>query len=271
MKSVIDPCGADVRFDANDCQTDGALLSAAIMTEQPSFMSRIAGWFRWNRSDDSLPLEKETFALEVKTPARRGWFFQRDSRRDAAMESLQRGFDDLTRLITSIRDNMDQQTRRQDELLSFVSQLPELLETLPESLRTQGETLRAIVTQLQQQMEHQARLGQVLGQLADADADHHQRIGAMDQRLEAMTMQSQTISATLRQVGASLDSAGRASEATAETIRQIQEKISTRDEQLESVLRTQNTRFTTMIAAAIAIAIAALGCTAWVGWMLMNK
>src|SRR5688500_16240664 len=83
MKSVIDPCGADVRFDANDCQTDGALLSAAIMTEQPSFMSRIAGWFRWNRSDDSLPLEKETFALEVKPPARRGWFFQRDSRRDA--------------------------------------------------------------------------------------------------------------------------------------------------------------------------------------------
>src|SRR5437667_211048 len=67
-------------------------------------------------------------ALDTRTTFLRPW-----AKRDAAIHQLQEGFVTLTDLMGAIRDNLEKQNSRQDELLGALSQLPQVLQTLPEN------------------------------------------------------------------------------------------------------------------------------------------
>jgi chromosome segregation ATPase len=261
-----------------------------------TFFGRIGNFFRRGLPDGqlarhavaALPDPGSTEAEEALDPSAepRTTFLRPWVKRDQAIDQLQNGIATLSDLMGTIRQTLEKNSDRQDELLNYLSQLPEALVALPESNRVQSEALKAIQTGIEQQnralgalpegnrvqgealkaiqigIEQQnAQQNKLANVLERMDRDSNESTRTLDvvrERVDGITMHEEAIGQSLQSVGAALRSVSATSEASAHVLENLQANICSRDNQLERVIRRQNTRFTTMLAVAIVMSMAAL-------------
>jgi len=237
-----------------------------------SVFSRIGEWFRGgaNGHDEALPLQPETQSQIVT----RASFFRPWARRDHAIQNLQSGFGTLTDLMAAIKANLDRQDQRNEELLAALQQLPRILESVPEANKLQIETLRAIHQQMEHQNGQQTKLAEILDRICDADVQQTSTLDALRDRVQTLTEHDQSIASNLSSVGSAMTSLSQNTQASTEVLSQMRENITDRDRELERILHRQGNRFTTMLAVAIFLSIAALAAVAtmaYLGYEMINK
>lgn len=268
----VDPLRADVRFGPQDCQTAPSNGIESRMSNQTSLFSRIGRFFRRDGNVDVLPLEKEADRNEMVpvTPPRLS-IFRPWAKRDASMNAVREAVSTLSELMTSIRDNLDKQGRRQDEMMGYLAHLPELMQALPEAQRMQAEAMRVIGQQLQQQTAQQNRLGEILEKVGASHSDQSEILENLNGRVETLGQQNQAISDNLRQVGTAMENVTRNSESGTQALRLMNETLGSREGEIQNTLRRQNTRLTVLMAVAIALSAAALIAAGVFGFMLLKK
>jgi len=244
------------------------------MNDQNTLLTRIGKWFRKDQAtngdgggESSLTRsDRETHQLlEPRTTFLRPW-----AKRDAAINQLQEGFNTLTDLMGAIRDNLDKQNRRQDELVNAMQQLPQVLGTIPESNRMQGETLQAIRVQIESQTGQQQQLASILGRISETTGEQRQMVDALRDRVEEIHKTDTTIADYLNNVGESMKDVSKNSQTSAQVLEQMRDNIDARDGQIERVLHRHSTRFTTMLAVAIFLSIAALVAVCVIGYLMLD-
>jgi hypothetical protein len=263
-----------------------------IAGEQQKFMSRFGNWFRKNQPpQDEPPVNGEdgngpmlsgdgdngdhhdrdqdkntetTGGLELET---RNTIFRPWARRDNAIENLQRGIGALSDLLVSLRDNMERQSQRQDELLGHLSTLPEALRAIPEASRVQSEALSAIQQSIERQNNQQSKLGDILDRLSTADIQQGRTLEALQQTVGSLNEHDQAISLNMQSLGVSLESMSTNSQSSAQVLEQLRDNTARRDGELERVIKRQNTRFTTMLTIAIVMSVAALSAVSTFGYL----
>lgn len=245
------------------------------MNEQSTtLLSRIGRWFRKDavngeqEGQQSLMGEapSSSTAIEPRTTFLRPW-----AKRDAAINRLEEGFTTLTDLMSTIRDNLEKQNQRQDELLGALKTMPQVLGSIPESNRMQTETLLAIRQQIEGQAGQQERLAEILHKIGDTTGQQRQAVEDLRGRVEEIHKQDVSIADYLNNVGSSLKDVSKNSESTSNVLLQMRDNIDTRDEKIERVLHRQGVRFTTMLAVAIVLSIAALVAVGVIGFLLLNR
>lgn len=263
-----------------------------IAGEQQKFMSRFGNWFRKNQpSNDEPPVNGDdgngpmlsgdgdngdhhdrdqdnqietTGGLELET---RNSLFRPWARRDNAIDNLQRGIGALSDLLVSLRDNMERQSQRQEELLGHLSSLPQVLRSIPEAGRVQSEALSAIHQSIERQNSQQSKLGDILDRLSAADTQQGRTLEALQQTVSSLNEHDQTISTNMQSLGMSLESVSNNSESSARVLEQLRDNTARRDGELERVIKRQNTRFTTMLTVAIVLSVAALSAVSTFGYL----
>jgi chromosome segregation ATPase len=238
------------------------------MTEQTTLLSRIGRWFKGtpengDSTHDASP--QQSTALETRTTFLRPW-----AKRDAAIQHLQEGFTTLTDLMGAIRDNLEKQNQRQDELMSALTTLPAVLESLPEANRMHGETLTAIRQQIESQSNQHERLGDILNKIGMTTGEQKQMVDALRSRVEDLHKTDTSIAEYLNNVGSSLKDVSQNSASTTQVLSQMRDNIDSRDGELQRVLQKQGSRFTTMLATAIFLSIAALVAVCVMGYLMLN-
>ena len=233
--------------------------------ESPGMMSRIGSWFRRALPPSGAPTN------DLIPGDQRPSVLRPFAKRDQAIANLQNGFDTLTDLMGSIKDNMADQGRRQDELLSYLSHLPKAIEGIPETNRLQVESLKAISARLEQQNNQQNLIGEILGKLADNDTQQRQVVEDVRTRVENVAEQNKNISENLSSVGSAMQTVSKNSQASAQVLEQVRDNIEKRDGQLERMMQKQATRFTAMLCVAIFLSIAALAAVVVLMMQVMNK
>lgn len=233
------------------------------MSEQQTLLTKLGNLFRRNSRNGDLPLHGDT-SIEPRSTFLRPW-----AKRDVAVQNLQDSFDTLTGLMSTIRQSLDSQGKRQDELLTYFAHLPEALRSIPESSRLHGEALHAIHQQLEQQNVNQDRLGEILEKIVANDGAQKQNIDEIRDRMDSIRETDQVISTNLNSLGSALQSVTRNSTAGAQVLENLRDRFETRDSQLEQILHRQGTRFTTMLSIAIFLSIAALTAVCIMGYMLL--
>jgi chromosome segregation ATPase len=239
------------------------------MSDQ-TFFGKIGTWFkRGSGHGGDLPLVDHPAEGNGHGGAitQRSTFLRPWARRDQAIANLTEGFNTLTGLMGSIRDNLERQNSRQEELLGLLSKLPESLEGIPEASRIQSETLKAIHTQLATQNGNATKLGEILDRISQASNENRRTLEALDERFENLSEHDAAISQNLSSVGAAMQDVSRNSATSAEVLHQVKENMSARDAELERILHRQGTRFTTMLAVAIFLSIAALVACSVIGYL----
>lgn len=240
------------------------------MGAEQGFMFRVGNWFkRGPRPSNGDLLDPDHNALATGEP--RGSILRPWAKRDQAIANLQNGFETLTDLMTAIKDNLNDQGRRQDELLKHLAHLPQAIQSIPESNRMQSEALKAIHARMEQQNEQQRMIAEILNKVSDTGSEQKKTVEEMRERVETMAEHDRNITDHLSSVGSAMQTVSRNSQASAQVLEQLRDNINRRDGQLERIMHKQATRFTTMLAVAIFLSIAALVAVGVIGYQLLNK
>jgi predicted nucleic acid-binding Zn-ribbon protein len=263
--------------------------------EQQKFMSRFGNWFRKNQlpqdeppvngedgngpmlsgdgdngdGEDHDPHENNTSnqttgGLDLET---RNTIFRPWAKRDNAIDNLQRGIGALSDLLVSLRDNMERQSQRQEELLGHLSMLPEALKAIPEAGRAQSEALGAIHQSIERQNSQQSKLGDILDRLSTADVQQSRTLEALQQTVGSLNEHDQAISTNMQSLGIALESMSNNSQSSARVFEQLRDNTARRDGELERVIKRQNTRFTTLLTVAIVLSVGALTAVSTFGYL----
>jgi chromosome segregation ATPase len=173
-------------------------------------------------------------------------------------------------VMSSIRQSMADQGRRQDEIASHLSALPRILEMIPENNRLQGETLKAIHDQLVHQAEQQETLNEILEKLSDSGGEQNDLLDGLRERMENLNQQDKAMADSLFAVKSAMESVGRSSTASAHVLEQLRDNLNARDGDLERTLHTHGVRFTVMSAVAVCLSALALAAVIVIGVILIH-
>ena len=275
------------------------------VSEQNTWLSRIGNWFRRSpgpgggvavrsrmRGDDAPVNNDDGNPADVFDPHHpghvggggnggnsllpnpiepRSTFLRPWARRpDPNLEQLRSAVGALGELMTGIRDNLENSAKRQDEMLQYLSHLPQALQQLPESARVQGEALKAIQLRMERQSTEQQHLAEILEKISTADQVNGRTLEGLQQRVDTLNQHDKAIAENLNEVGEAMQNLGRHSETSAIVLKQMREDTTTRNGELERILQRQGSRFTTMLAVAIFLSIAALAAVGVIGYLLLN-
>jgi archaellum component FlaC len=239
---------------------------------QQGLMSKLGSWFkRGPRPGNGELIDPDNGATTLPSGESRSSLLRPWAKRDAAISNLQQGFLTLTDLMVAIKDNLNDQGRRQDEMLRYLSHLPQALQSIPESHRLQEETLRAIHGRLEQQNEQHRLIADILGKVSETGSEQKKTTEEVRDRVETIAEHDRYISDNLSSVGAAMQTVSRNSKTSAEILEQLRDNINHRDGQLERVLSKQAARFTIMLSVAIFLSVAALVAVGVVGYQMLNR
>ena len=247
------------------------------MSEQPGFFSKLGQWLKGAPDANGSPPHAGENGLSDEIThvqpvnATRGSFLRPFAKRDAAINHLQEGFSALTGLMGAVRESLEKQSQRHDELMGVLSSLPEVLRSIPESGAAQTETLRAIAEQIKYQNTQQAKLGEILEKVAETGGDQREMLDGLRERIENLNEQDRHIADSLNGVGSAMQGVSRNSQTSAQVLEQMRDNINTREGELQRILAKQGTRYTIMLAIAIFLAIAALVAVCVMGWLMVKK
>ncbi len=167
--------------------------------QNSTLINRIGNWFK--KTNDELNGVRNQSTDTQLVDQNSTSFLRPWAKRDAAIQNLQDGFHTLTDLMSSVRDNLERSSLRQDELLNYLSHLPEALQSLPESNRIHNEALKAIHQQLTTQNGQQARLADILEKLNTKGLESGEVLDEVRERVEAMRQTDETIASNLSSFG----------------------------------------------------------------------
>jgi hypothetical protein len=251
------------------------------MTDQTTFISRIGGWFKRGQEAGENPQEgvaSDTASLriieplpapvvpiapapEVQDPAEpRSTFIRPWSKREATVEQLQTGVAALSDLLGSVRENMERHSKRQDEMMGYLSHLPE-------NTRVQGEALKAIQKQIERQTTQQTQVAQVLDRISRADDRQQRTLEALQDRVDWVNRNEHSLSQSLGNVGMLLQNMSKHSETSAQVLVHLRDGMAVRDQNVEKILHRQGVRFTTMLVIAIFLSMAAFVAVGIFGYL----
>lgn len=254
------------------------------MNEHSGFFTRLGQWLKGPPPTDGgeshRPIEPvtptENGGAHELTPiqaveASRGTFLRPWAKRDAAIGQLQEGFNALTTLMTAVRESLDKQNERQDEMMNILASLPDVLKSIPESSAAQTETLRAVAEQVTQQNAQHAKIGDILQKVADTGSDQREMLDALRERVENLNDQDRHIADSLTGVGTAMQSVSHSSQTSAQVLEQMRDNINSREGELQRILTRQSARYTTMLAIAIFLSIAALVAVCIMGYLVITR
>ena len=207
---------------------------------------------------------------------------RREYQREAALGSIRRGFEDLSDLMSDIRDGLEASVEKQGELLEHLKYLPVVAEQNARSAerleeqfqaqnRLQMETIKSIRDQSRGQFEQQETLNKVLGGMGRESRDQKRDVDELQGRLERMRQSDQAIADNLSTVGTAVRKVSEQSAAHGELALRMQQAFDERTRQLESNLQRQSRRQFWMFTAALLIAAVAIGAAAVIGFFYLQQ
>jgi hypothetical protein len=131
----------------------------------------------------------------------------------------------------------------------------------------------------------QARLASILEGLTCADAARGEAVSSLAQQVEALRRQELVIThglsrfgddvaqfgANLADFGVVVQTAAQTSQVGAQIIADIREDLGRRESTLEKAIHRNNTRFTSMLAVAITVSVAAMTSVVVIGYLMLSR
>lgn len=242
------------------------------MSEDDGMIGRMGRWFRRRfTSEEDLPL----LHGQTQTPTaitRRsifGWGKQQED-----LSSLQNGIASMSALMSSLRQYLDQQNSRHDELLTYLSQLSHALQAIPDTGRVQGETLRVLHQQIAVQNAQHKQLSEMLRQVTDNSGIQREIVEVLRDRVETLYKNDQEISETIQGMGDSVTVVSQQSQTNTMVLERLRDNLVNRDGALEQAIRRENrwTRVTLLIVGATSLGAMAISVGfAMYAWSALSR
>lgn len=164
----------------------------------------------------------------------------------------------LTDLLVSMRESIDRQNQRHEELLTYLSHLPKAMEMIPENSRLQAEALGALRQHLENQGTLARKMEGVLEKVGQASVDQRRILDTVRQRLDMLSETDQKVAEHFGNFASALTTSSDTTRIAGEVLNRLETNIRQRDEALTRIIEVHQRRHTVLLAAAVVLASAAL-------------
>lgn len=213
-------------------------------------------WFKRGRKNGAIV--SDDGGVMVEEMDHDGSLPTRRIAKETPVEKLQRGYEEMVALMTSVRNHLETQAERSERLLRVLDGLPEALKSLPEATRNQTRTLEAIQTNLSQQVQHNTKLAEALNGLSQSTKHHEHAMSAISQQLDAGHQRSEHILGSFNCLSGTLDRMTDANESSTILLRRMAEQESQAAEQVRQLFIRNQKQMTTMSIVSWSLALVAL-------------
>ena len=221
-------------------------------------------------------------------------FARRSYQREMAMQSIRRGFKDLSGLMADIRDGLHDSVDRQGELLDQLKYLPvvadqnrrsaerfeeqfkrnneqlarsndlagENLKVQSEALRQQADSVKALRDQILGQRDQNARLDTLLTGMGRESRDQKKDLDDLQGRMDRMRQSDQAIADNLGSVAGAIRRVSDQGAAQGELVARLQTAMDERTRRLEAEVERRGKGQGWLILLTLLLSFAALGAVA---------
>ncbi len=200
------------------------------------------------------------WALKGKDPVTVGVARREDheSPPEVTLQQLKQGYGEVVETMKSVRNHLEHQADRSEQMLQLLGDLPEALRSMPDQARVQTGVLQAIENHLANQDHTTRQLTEAITGLATASAHQQRSLAALDTHLaqghESLTQLNQGVAALTTTLGGVQES----NAATRAAMNAVVEQTRINDERMREMFQRSQKMNTMMVILCLALAIGAL-------------
>lgn len=228
--------------------------------EPSSWWSRAGTWIRnvgrGGNSDgvstrDLLPPDADGSRPPQERRSRR-------QQREAALEQLENGYQQVANLVQSIHGHLQAQDRRSAEISGALERLAETTQQISSVAEAQTQRLGDIASQLEAANDRARRWEQALMEYPRVAETQREALLSINRHLEASQAGDVRLAETMEGLRGAVASWGESSAASADTLQQWKEAACRRDDDFRELVAAQDRRLTWLYIVTLAFAVTAV-------------
>jgi uncharacterized phage infection (PIP) family protein YhgE len=159
------------------------------------------------------------------------------SNRAKAISELQRGYDEVIRLVRKVSDHLDTQTERTERMMSVMERLPQAIDALPEINRQNARLLDILSDHLAQSKSREHALNDTLRRLGDASDHHTEVLSVLQRQLDTNHRAAEHMAETLSSFRDALSSLAETNNRSTDLLSRITEASDERESKLTTMFQ----------------------------------
>jgi len=243
-----------------------------------SIWTRLGNWLRLSQGNDpetlARPASKHAVASaqdltvdnepvpatepteEAATLSPRG----RWQKREHVLQRLQEGYDEVVKLLTSVRQHLDSHDERTQQITETLGRLTETVNELPAANERHGEAIREMSQKLQDQCEQQNRLSEVVSEWPESALRQADKIDEVREEVRGGREAQAEVSASIESLDAGISGLADVTRSGQHLIETLDRKIDHQPERVLRGMKSQIDRLRKLLLATVILsALAALG------------
>ena len=183
--------------------------------------------------------------------------------RDASLQQLKHGYNEVVETMSAIRHHLDEQSERSERMLTLMEQLPEVLQSIPESSRRQTQALQAIHEQIEHNNANTSRLSGALSDLAKATSRQETELSSIREDIGNAREQSGEMMGTLNDTLQHTSQVSEASAAAVSAVARQAERFETQTQDMFNRSQRQGVVMLVLTALLAAVVLCLAGYVAF--------
>ena len=169
------------------------------------------------------------------------------------LEKLQEGFNKLILQLQGINEGLNRQFTQQQDFLSRIDKLPELLESFPAAVENQKQLTEQLVDQLRVTTEHSQRFVTTVEKIPAETCRQTEALAGIDQRLTTVADADARMAEGFDKFDETLNKLNQSTTNQTDGIAQMSKTLTAGDRYLKYVISRQNRRFMWMFAICLGV------------------
>jgi len=169
------------------------------------------------------------------------------------LEKLQAGFDKLIDKLQGINEHLNRQVTQNEEMMSRIEQLPQLLEGFPELLENQKQVTGQLLEQLKAAAIKNEQFIETVEKIPTETAKQTDALVDIDHQLAAAADTDVQMAESFNKFNETLDKLNQSTITHTDSIKQMGKTFATSDRYLKYIISRQSKRFVWIFIAAISV------------------
>ncbi len=244
--------------------------------EKVSLWKRMGGWLRRPQtSRDGLevvhhdaeglvvdPLEDKDANDAHSTLSTRG------NKKEVQLATLEGSFNRLVEVLESLNNNVTRQHDQNKDLIDHLAQTSNLMRALPENVEAQGRSVQNLAQEIKEHTLRNQQVVEIVKALPDLNRQQVDRLGDIAHQMEDSVESGARMAESFNRFDGTVQGMLSNSKAQTISLANMGEMFEKNEQQLHTLIRQQNRRFTWLLIFVLSASVVGLGAV--VAFLLLN-
>jgi len=238
--------------------------------EKVSLWKRMGGWLRHSQtSRDGLevvhhdaedlvvdPVEGKNKDEAPSTLSTRG------NKKEVQLAALEGSFNRLVEVLESLNDNVVRQHDQNKDLIDHLAHTSDLMRALPENVEAQGRSVQNLAQEIKEHTLRNQQVVEIVKALPDLNRQQVDRLGDIAHQMEDSVESGVRMAESFNRFDGTVQGMLNNSKAQTVSLANMGEMLEKNEQQLHTMIRKQNRRFTWLLVVVLVVSLIAVGSLA---------